>query len=181
MSKSKQCVLWGWLIAAGCVATVAGSAMATAAEDDAQQESAATTALSPVAQALSKARIMNGSVNLGADYFIYVQSASWCGPCKREMPELVKIYPEMKAGNVELILVGLDGTEQGALDYLQSYAAPFPGVHFKDEALQQLPGFELARAVPQATVVDKQGRVVAKGHGSLARKWQQIVMDDQED
>ena len=174
MNRTKQWRVWA--LAAVCAAMLAGSA---AVADDADEGAAA--AQSPVAQALSATQVMNGAVNPQAEYYIYVQSASWCGPCKKEMPELVKIYPQMQAGHVELILVGLDGTRAEAEAYLQSYSAPFPGVHYKDDALQKLPGFELARAVPHATVVHKSGRVVAKGHGSLALKWRQIVEDDQED
>ena len=177
MSRMIACLAWGLVAALGAAAAPGAEEIAAAAENAAQVDAQE----GPVAQALSKARVMNGRANLGADYFIYVQSASWCGPCKVEMPELVKLYPQMQAANVELILVGLDGTEQEALAYLKSFGAPFPGVHYRDEALKSLPGFELSRTVPHATLVDKQGRLIAKGHGSLARKWQQIVEDDQEE
>ena len=134
---------------------------------------------SPVAQSLGTFHsMMNAEFDPAADYYIYVQSASWCGPCKAEMPELIAAYPEMKAAHVELILIGLDGSEQEALGYLQSFKAPFPGVHYKDSALSNLPGFAISRTVPHATIVDRQGKVIAKGHGSLALKWKQITDAD---
>ena len=177
MSYTMQKIMCACILAAGCATALAGSA--AAADATAAMEPQASAALSPVARALSGVSVMNGEANMQADYYIYVQSASWCGPCKLEMPVLVKLYPEMKAANVELILVGLDGTEPEALKYLQSFSAPFPGVHFK--AADALPGFTLSRTVPHATVVNKQGEVIAKGHGSLARKWLQIITADQED
>lgn len=166
----------------GRCAVLAACAVAVAACGPSGESPSAPSAkqlsLGLVAQALSAANVMNAEANLAADYYIYVQSASWCGPCKAEMPELVKIYPQMKAANVELILMGLDGTPAEAKAYLDSYHAPFPGVHFEDPAASSLPGFALSRTVPHATIVDKDGKVIAKGHGSLARKWQQITEDD---
>ena len=160
MSKVWQYMVICWALVCGCGVV-------------AEEEKA------PVAQALTQAKILHCDVNLNADYYIYIQSAGWCAPCKREMAELVKIYPEMKAQNVELIVVCQDGTEEEAAAYLKSFSSPFPGVHFK--AADALPGFTLSRTVPHATVVNKQGEVIAKGHGSLARKWLQIITADQED
>ena len=155
---------------------------ALSAHADDTAAAAAPGTLSPVAQALSKAQILNGKQpNLAAEYYIYVQSASWCGPCKLEMPHLIEQYPQMKEGNVEVILVDLDNTAEQGKAYLEGFQAPFPGVHMEDPAVKALPGYELARAVPHATIVDAQGRLVAKGHGSLARKWQQITETDRED
>lgn len=34
--------------------------------------------------------------------------ASWCGPCRREMPELVKLYNKFKTKNFEIVGVSLD-------------------------------------------------------------------------
>lgn len=136
---------------------------------------------SPVAQAIAAANVVNAKPNLNADYYIYVQSASWCGPCKKEMPELVKIYPQMQAANVELILVDMDDSAQSALAFLQSFHAAFPGIHYQDPAMKNLPGYAEARAVPHATIVDAKGRLVAKGHGLLALQWQRIIEDDKED
>ena len=182
MSRVMQCIGLSLALPVGCAIALAGSTVAAENGGTAPVPNLQAAAeQGPVAQALSKARVMNGPVNLAADYYIYVQSASWCGPCKVEMPELVKLYPQMKAANVELILVGQDGTEQAAMAYLQSFGAPFPGVHYQDEALKALPGYTLSRTVPHATLVDKQGRLIAKGHGSLARKWQQIIEDDREE
>lgn len=145
------------------------------------QASESTAALSPVAQAIFATQVLNAQPDLQADYYIYVQSASWCGPCKKEMPELVKIYPQMKAARVELILIDMDDTPETGLSFLQNYQAPFPGIHYKDPAIKQLPGFSAASAVPHATIVDAKGRLIAKGHGSLALQWQRIIEDDKED
>ena len=37
--------------------------------------------------------------------------ASWCGPCRREMPNLVKLYKECKNKDFEIIGISLDQKE----------------------------------------------------------------------
>lgn len=37
--------------------------------------------------------------------------ASWCGPCRREMPNVVKLYKEYKGKNFEIIGISLDNKE----------------------------------------------------------------------
>lgn len=34
--------------------------------------------------------------------------ASWCGPCRREMPNLVEAYAQYKGKNFEIVGVSLD-------------------------------------------------------------------------
>ena len=34
--------------------------------------------------------------------------ASWCGPCRNEMPNVVKLYKECKGKNFEIIGIPLD-------------------------------------------------------------------------
>jgi peroxiredoxin/Tfp pilus assembly protein PilF len=38
--------------------------------------------------------------------------ATWCPPCRKELGDFVKLYPSLKARQVELLAVSLDGSEQ---------------------------------------------------------------------
>ena len=81
----------------------------------AKKKDSKKTAASKVGKAAGKLKSFNGKANKKALVYVYLQSASWCGPCNKEMPEVVKIYNEMKKdGRAELILVGHDQTEDGA-------------------------------------------------------------------
>lgn len=107
--------------------------------------------------------------NLKAQYFIFLQSASWCGPCNAEMPEVTKAYEQMKAsGKVELILLSADRTEAEAKGFLDKYKATFPGLMPKGASIPTLPE---ARGIPNATIMRADGTVLDSGHGSIIRGW----------
>ncbi len=108
-----------------------------------------------------------------AKYYIYLCSASWCGPCNAEMPHVVKAYPKMKKDKVELILVSADRTEKAAEAFLEKYEATFPAI--MSASSRKLPGFTPPQGIPHAIIVNARGEVLQAGHGSIALKWKEII------
>ena len=57
--------------------------------------------------------------------------ASWCGPCKAEMPHMEKYYKKYKeSANVEIVAVNLTSAERrglkGVNEFIDSYGLTFP-------------------------------------------------------
>lgn len=131
-----------------------------------------------VAAALKKLKPFNAKPSAKADYYIYLQSASWCGPCNNEMPSVVNAYKDMKkSGRVEIILVSHDKTEGDAKGFLKQYKAKFPAVMVQDSKIDTLPGFTKPNGIPNAIFVDSTGKVIMQGHGSLIQSWKQYTID----
>lgn len=88
--------------------------------------------------------------------------AKWCGPCRRENPNLVKAYSRFKGSNFEVIGVSLDRTKE---EWLQAIAEDgLIWVHLSD-----LKYFESVaardyniNAIPYSILVDPNGVIVAK-------------------
>lgn len=119
----------------------------------------------PVAKALKKLKWFNGKPNANAIVYMYLQSASWCGPCNKEMPGIAKEYRKMKKdGRVELVLLGRDKSEASAEVFLKDYGADFPGTMADGKNVDKLPGFAMASGVPHLTIVDVNGNVLRKCH-----------------
>lgn len=130
----------------------------------------------PAAESVVGARLKgntffnNSTPNLNAEYFIFLRSASWCGPCNMEMPSVAKAYDEMKqSGKVELILLSHDQTVDKAKAFLEKYGAGFPGL-MKGATLPELPP---ANGIPNATIMKADGTVIQSGHGSIIRGWKE--------
>ncbi len=91
------------------------------------------------------------------------------------MPDVVKEYKKLKRKKIELILVCADKTEEDAKDYVKKYKAKFPMVM----SSAGLPGFAGGGSIPNATIVDADGKQIAKGHGSIILEWKDSIGDDQ--
>lgn len=100
--------------------------------------------------------------NTHAKYYIFLQSASWCGPCNAEMPHVVKQYKAMGQGKkkVEIILLSHDKSNDAAVGFMKKYGADFPCVLASSVSGSALPGYKYANAIPNASVVKEDGKEV---------------------
>lgn len=142
-------------------------------------EEAADTEEAPAEESMIAATIKgntffnNETPNLNAKYFIFLKSASWCGPCNMEMPGVAREYEQMKlTGKVELILLSQDKTEADAKAFLKKYNATFPGL-MKGASIPTLPP---AKGIPNATIMKADGSVIQSGHGSIIRQWKELTV-----
>ena len=117
-----------------------------------------------VVKALKKVKRVTGKVNQNALVYYYLESASWCGPCKQAMPDIVKQYAEMREdGRAEIVLVGWDHTPEGVKSYIEGYDCKMPAVHAEARNVNKLPGYKKAEGIPTVTIVDADGNVLREG------------------
>ena len=93
--------------------------------------------------------------------------ASWCGPCKSEMPDFQKAY-ETYGDRVHFVMVNLtDGsseTVKTASDFIASAGYTFP-VYY--DTLSDAAMTYGVNAVPVTYFIDSSGQLIAYGQGAL--------------
>lgn len=147
-------------------------------QQDEEESVAAPKAESAVAKLLKSNTYFNKTTpNYDADYFILLKSASWCGPCCREMPEIAKAYKLMEAsGAVELILLGHDKTQPQAEKWMKDNKADFPAV--MNAGGISLPKMPPSPGIPFAAIMKSDGTIIESGHGSIIRKWRSLTIGE---
>lgn len=87
--------------------------------------------------------------------------ASWCGPCRREIPNLKEIYAEMKGKGVEFLSVSVDSEPKQWETALKKEAMPWPqGIAANSGAeVKQLYNFN---GIPYIIVIDRKGNIFRK-------------------
>lgn len=94
--------------------------------------------------------------------------ATWCGPCRREMPRVKQAYDELKERGFEVLGISLDRDAEALSGYLDEHAIPWTTLGGEEAiALAEKCG---VRGIPTMLLVDRAGNVVAVGHevGTLA-------------
>ena len=93
--------------------------------------------------------------------------ASWCGPCKNEMPDFQTVY-ETYGEDVVFLMVNLTDnsreTKETAMAYIEEEQYTFP-VYFDVE--QEAAYAYYVTSVPATYFIDTEGYVAAYGKGSL--------------
>lgn len=91
--------------------------------------------------------------------------ATWCGPCRLEMPELVATANN----NKELVVLAVNVQEELAQiePFAEDFAMTMPIVRDTDGALRQKYG---VRGMPTSVFIDKEGKVAAVWSGVLTKK-----------
>ncbi len=97
--------------------------------------------------------------------------ATWCGPCREEFPDLVRLYRENK-DSVVLVAVSMDEPEDAgkALEYLKQQKSDFPAYirGFKDfEAFANAIDPKWMGAIPATFVFDRSGKRVFSQEGKV--------------
>jgi len=88
--------------------------------------------------------------------------ASWCGPCRREMPELEKLYGRYRASGFQLLAISVDEDPANAAG-----ASSRMGVHFPvllDGQRKVSRQYELD-TMPSTVIIDRDGRMRYRHQG----------------
>jgi peroxiredoxin len=88
--------------------------------------------------------------------------AAWCGPCRRENPNVVKLYNKYKGPDFEIFGVSLDRKKEDWIQAIQD-----DGLMWKHVSDLQYFNSEAARdysidAIPATYLIDKEGKIIGK-------------------
>jgi len=102
--------------------------------------------------------------------------AAWCGPCRRESPNMVKLYEEYNKHGFEIFGVSLDTEKERWTTAIEDDKLIWTQVSDLlgwDSKAQELYGFE---GIPYTVLIDKEGKIIAKGlrGEALAEKLEEI-------
>lgn len=91
--------------------------------------------------------------------------ASWCGPCRRAMPGLVKMYKKYKRKGFEIVGVSLDSpkSEKAWHETTKKLNMTWPqmsDLKYWDCAARPVYNFN---SIPFMVIVDKEGKIAARG------------------
>ena len=96
--------------------------------------------------------------------------ARWCGPCRVEIPELIRVQRRWKERGLVVVGIGLETSPDTVREFAQAYEMDYTVLLAKDRGpdLMQALGIP-AGGLPYTLVIDADGRLVAKKLGLISK------------
>lgn len=94
--------------------------------------------------------------------------ASWCDPCREEMPLLQKTHEQISSQGGMVLGVDTQDATSKALEFLKEVKATFPSVRDRDREYGRRFGVS---GYPETFVIDRQGRIAAMQRFPVDQAW----------
>ncbi|NBW34541.1 MAG: TlpA family protein disulfide reductase [Cytophagia bacterium] len=108
--------------------------------------------------------------------------ASWCGPCRAEMPGIESLYKGVAKEDLVFVMLSIDkkADEQKVKNYVSSKGFTFPVYLVQSPFPNQLPEVLQVPSIPTTFVINKEGKIVYKNVGTAnydTKKFRKLLQD----
>jgi peroxiredoxin len=114
---------------------------------------------------------MNGAAVRFADYkgkvIVLNFWATWCGPCEKEIPDLVETYTEYKDRGLVVLGVSIDDTAETLRAYAPKKRMNYPVLMMQDDVDE---AYGPIVGVPITYVIDRNGSICRKHFGPVTKE-----------
>jgi thiol-disulfide isomerase/thioredoxin len=106
----------------------------------------------------------NGKTSKLSDYkgkVVYIDAwATWCGPCKREIPHLKTLEEEYHGKNVQFISVSTDKDVTAWKNFIAKEQMGGLQLHQSDDPRQSISQLYIVNSIPRFILIDEKGNIV---------------------
>ena len=92
--------------------------------------------------------------------------ATWCGPCRREIPLLQQLHATYHDDGLEIVGIAVD-FQKAVADYIAKTPISYPLLIGEDQGMAAAQKFGMEPVLPFSAFADAQGRIVAVKVGEL--------------
>ncbi len=148
-----------------CLASIViacGEDSKTPASDTSQKLGTAATDVAATDLEGKSVRLSN---YLGKNVILLNFWATWCEPCKAEMPHLRRLYEDHKGKGFVLVGISMDGPEtiQGVRDVVKNYSLAYPIWLDEDSSISSV--YNPRKSPPLSVLIDRAGKVIKVHEG----------------
>ena len=89
--------------------------------------------------------------------------ASWCGPCRQEMPFMIELYKQYQPQGLGIIGISLDNERDAWLNATEAMGITWPQMSDLKGWENEIALYFNVTSIPHTIVVDQQGKILRRG------------------
>jgi thiol-disulfide isomerase/thioredoxin len=95
--------------------------------------------------------------------------ARWCGPCRAEIPELIKFRAAHK-GKIEVLGIGIEDKAEPAREFAKAYEMDYPVFIAKEKGIPLMQALANTKGgLPFTLFIDRNGQIIQKKLGLIKK------------
>ena len=106
--------------------------------------------------------------------------ATWCDPCRREIPLLKSLRHERSGESLEIVGIAVD-FKDAVVDYTEKIGIDYPVLIGEKDGISAIDAFGMDAVFPFTVFADKQGRIFTVKVGELHRDEAKVILDGLQD
>ena len=99
---------------------------------------------------------------------------TWCGPCRREMPEFQRVYEQKAARGLEILAIAYNDSEAAMADFRDQYGLTFP---LALDTAGAINGAYAVQTRPSSYLLDAEGIILARHFGLMSQAQLDSLLD----
>jgi cytochrome c biogenesis protein CcmG/thiol:disulfide interchange protein DsbE len=93
--------------------------------------------------------------------------ATWCGPCRREIPDFIEAYDEYGDDGLEILGVSVDqGSQKKIVQFVEAYKINYPVVMYTNQLVRD---YQPGNYIPSTIIIDREGKIRHKQIGLMSK------------
>ena len=86
--------------------------------------------------------------------------ATWCGPCRMEIPDFNELYLDNKDKGLIILGISTDDTKRGLANFLKSYKVEYPILYGSNKQISKISNdYGGIRALPTSIIIGRNGEI----------------------
>ena len=102
--------------------------------------------------------------------------ATWCPPCKEEIPDFIEVNDLYKDKNIQIIGVSIDTDLKALEDFVEEFGIDYPTLI--DGTIDKIGPVWGVRAIPTTFFLNENGEVIFKNIGMMTKEQLIEILDD---
>ncbi len=98
--------------------------------------------------------------------------ATWCGPCRMEIPDFNDLYDKYHERGLEILGISISDTKEQLSDFLKAYKVNYPVLYGRGTEMQKvLFDYGGVYSVPVSFLIDRENNIKRVYPGAILRKY----------